>query len=59
MVHAQDAEREQQREGASIGCAGPDGDSAGGDGGEAGRALEGDDGGAGRRAGGADDSVRG
>ena len=46
-VHAQDAEREQQREGASVGCAGPDGDGAGGDGGEAGRALEGDDGGAG------------
>ncbi len=43
-MHAQDAEREQQREGASVGCARP-GDSAGGDGGEAGRALDGDDGG--------------
>ena len=45
-VHAQDAEREQQRERASVGCVRPYGDGAGGDGGEAGRALEGDDGGA-------------
>ena len=45
-VHAQDAEREQQREGASVGCVRPDGDGAGGNGGEAGRAFEGDDGGA-------------
>ena len=45
-VHAQDAEREQQREEVSVGCVRPDGDGAGGDGGEAGRALEGDDGGA-------------
>ena len=44
-VHAQDAEREQQREGVSVGCVIPDGDGAGGDGGEAGRAFEGDDGG--------------
>ena len=45
-VHAQDAEREQQREEVSVGCVRPDGDGAGGDGGEAGRAFEGDDGGA-------------
>ena len=45
-VHAQDADREQQREGVSEGCVRPDGDGAGGDGGEAGRAFEGDDGGA-------------
>ena len=45
-VHAQDAEREQQRERASVGCVRPYGDGAGGDGGEAGRAFEGDDGGA-------------
>jgi hypothetical protein len=45
-VHAQDAEREQQREGVSVGCVRPYGDGAGGDGGEAGRAFEGDDGGA-------------
>jgi hypothetical protein len=44
-VHAQDAEREQQREGVPVGCVRPDGDGAGGDGGEAGRAFEGDDGG--------------
>ena len=44
-VHAQDAEREQQREGASVGCVMPNGDGAGGDDCEAGRALEGDDGG--------------
>jgi hypothetical protein len=44
-VHAQDAEREQSREGPSVGCVMPDGDGAGGDGGEAGRAFEGDDGG--------------
>ena len=44
-VHAQDTEREQSREGPSVGCVRPDGDGAGGDGGEAGRALEGDDGG--------------
>ena len=45
-VHAQDAERELQREGVSVGSVRPDGDGAGGDGGEAGRAFEGDDGGA-------------
>ena len=45
-VHAQDAEREQQREEVSVGCVRPYGDGAGGDGGEAGRAFEGDDGGA-------------
>ena len=44
-VHAQDAEREQQRDGVSVGCVRPDGDGAGGDGGEAGRAPEGDEGG--------------
>ena len=44
-VHAQDTEREQSREGPSVGCVMPDVDGAGGDGGEAGRALEGDDGG--------------
>jgi hypothetical protein len=44
-VHAQDAEREQQREGASVGCVMPNGDGAGGDGGEVGRVLECDDGG--------------
>ena len=44
-VHAQDAEREQQREGVPVGCVRPDGDGAGGDGGEAGRAFVGDDGG--------------
>jgi len=42
-VHAQDAEREQQSEGVSVGCARPDGDGAGSDGGEVGRVLEGDD----------------
>jgi hypothetical protein len=42
-VHAQGAEREQQREGVSVGCARPDGDGAGSDGGEVGRVLEGDD----------------
>ena len=42
-VHAQDAEREQQREGVSVqGCVRPEhGDGAGGNGGEAGRAFEG------------------
>ena len=45
-VHAQDAERELQRERASVGCVRPYGDGAGGDGSEAGRALEGGDGGA-------------
>ena len=44
-VHAQDAEREQQREEVSVGCVRPYGDGAGGDGGEAGRAPEGGDGG--------------
>ena len=44
-VHALDAEREQLREGASVGCVMPNGDGAGGDDCEAGRALEGDDGG--------------
>jgi len=44
-VHAQDAEREQLREGAPDGCVMPNGDGAGGDDCEAGRALEDDDGG--------------
>jgi len=44
-VHAQDAEREQQREGVSVGCVRSDGDGAGGGCGEAGRVIEGDDGG--------------
>ena len=44
-LHAHDAEREQQREGASVGCVMLNGDGAGGDDCEAGRALEGDDGG--------------
>ena len=41
-VHAQDAEREQQREGVSVGCAMRDDVGAGGSGSEAARALEGD-----------------
>ena len=40
-VHAQDAEREQHRDGVSVGCVRPDGDGAGGGSSEAGRALEG------------------
>ena len=44
-MHAQDAERELQREGLSVGCVRSDGDGACSDGGEAGRAFEGDDGG--------------
>ena len=40
-VHAQDAEREQQREGVPVGCVRPDGDGAGGSSSEVGRALEG------------------
>ena len=35
------SEREQQREGVSVGCVRPDGDGAGGGSSEAGRALEG------------------
>ena len=44
-VHAQDAEREQQRGGVLVECIGPYGDGVGGDSSEAGRALEGNGGG--------------
>ena len=44
-LHAQDAEREQQREGVSVGRVRPDGDGTDGGNSVAGRALEGDDGG--------------
>jgi hypothetical protein len=44
-VHAQDAEREQQREGVSVGCARLDDDGAGGGSSADGRGLEGEDGG--------------
>jgi hypothetical protein len=44
-VHAQDAEREQQREGVSVGCDRLDGGGAGGGNSAVGRAFEGDDGG--------------